>query len=426
MPVHWTIRKWLRALPWMVLACAAACCAMAVYTWRFVPDCYRASAALYAMPKQNTTFAVRMLASDCRALVETEEFAYQIGLEEGVRLEVSAAEDSHLIEIAAAGYNVQAVFETANRAANALQIALETVLQAQNTTMVQLPQLPTQPIGPDRMGRLLWTALISFAFASLLGGCMGEDSRKLRFQDPSAEAFRLGVMTDTHKERLRYQKNIRKNKTRGMFLQHVDRLTSESIRRSVLEMRRVFAAANARAVVMASVTHNEESAAAAALTASELAQQGFSVLLMEMDAKHAALGELLGVKAKADLVDFFEKHAEQNEMICQTEQPSLCLIDWLHSETELAKVAASQAFSDFLKNACEHFDYVLVHAPAVRESSDAALITLSADEVILTIPDGKLTEKEVLEAADQLRRCGKPALGVLFTGVKHWKLEMEE
>lgn len=424
--MRWTIRKWFRALPWMVLACTAVCCAMAIYTWRFEADVYRASASLYAMPEQNTTFAVHMLAADCSALVETEEFAHQISLEEDVSLELHTATDSHLLEIAAVGTDVQAVFETANRAANALQIALETTLQAQNTALVQLPQLPQKPIGPNRVGKLQWTALISFALCSLLGGCLGEDPRKMRFSDSSADAFRLGIMTDTRAERIRHQKKVRKNKANGTLLQHVDRFTCESARRCVLEMRRLFGEVNARAVALVPVRHNEENAAATLLMASEMAQQGYRVLLMDMDARHAMISRLLGVKTQADVADFLTQRAELDEVVIQTAQLRLSFMNWMHPETDLAELTGSDAFTRFLKSACGHFDYVLMHTPAVCESSDAALLALAADEAVLMVPDGTLTERAVLETADELRRCGKPALGVLFTGVKLWQLETEE
>lgn len=418
------VRKWFRALPWIALACAALCCAMAIYTWRFEADVYRSSAVLYAAPKQDTSFGVRMLVADCRAWTETEEFAQSIELSQNVSLKVSAEEQSHLIEITAEGTDAQLVFETANRAANAMQIALENVLQAQNTRVVQLPQLPQNPVGPDRMSRLLWTAVLGFVLASAMGGCLGNDPKKLRIQDRETASFRLAAVADTRRERVRYQKS--KNRRSGTLLQHVNRLTQESARHSALTLCRMLSASNARVLALASVCPDDENAAAVTLVAGEIARQGSRVLLMELDGENAEMGTWLGVKAKADVHDYFQRKAELDEVIVQTEIAGLSFIDWLHPDLEAYSVVRTDAFFTFLTSVRERYDYVLLHAPALSEGAGAAMTALAADEVALLVPNGGAAASRVMGAAEMLHRLDKPALGVLFTGVKRWQLETEE
>ena len=420
------VRKWFRSLPWVLLACAAVCCAMAVYTWRLEPDCYRSSAVLYAAPRQDTTFAVRMLVSDCRSYVSTDEFARGIELSETISLDVTAEEGSHLIQLIAEGPDVQEVFEAANRAANALQIALETVLQAQNTAVIQLPQLPEAPIGPNRMARLFWTWMISFAAASVVGGWLGKDPKKLCFDDPEAENVSLGALAETGRDCARFQKNISKAANGGTLLQHVNRITRESVQKSALQLRCAMDRTNAKVLALVPVSLDDENAAASVLMAQELAQKGFRVLLMEMDASRPLLRTALCEKARADLPDFWQHRAELDEVVVKTAAARLSFIDWLHPDISPAELTATEAFSAFLNSAKDHFDYVLLQTPALNREAGAAMLALAADEAVLVIRSKRHTAEAVWKAADVLRRLDQPALGVLFTGVKRWQLETEE
>jgi len=177
----------------------------------------------------------------------------------------------------------------------------------------------------------------------------------ISFADSQADAFRLGAVGDVGPDVKRFLKKNQKQPTQGTFLEHVDRLVREDIRQLVLLLRSRPIRQKGFSMVLSAMRNTDDDAAVTALLASELSQQGFRVLLMEMDAEEASLRRLLDVRPQADLYDYLNGRAELSDVMTRTRVPNLMFVDMLHPEIPVADFAARQTFAAFLENSALYF-----------------------------------------------------------------------
>lgn len=425
-------RKWLRALPWIFGLCIVAGCAVGLLILRYETPSYQAAYTLCALPNEADAQwqHMQMLERDCDALTHTQVFrdAVLARVQSDGRsyVKVEAARGTHLLRVVATGPDACVVHGLANAAGEALVERIPRMFDVKSAQEVERARLPEAPCNPSMKARIASAVAAVFVLSSLLACLFCSDQRRVRFDMPETEAFCLGAVADVRRTAKRFAKKSGKSGKNSMLLWQTDRLIRENIRRLVLRLRCPLGQTGGRCLVLAGLQDEEESAPSSVLLASEMAQQGFRVLLLEMDDVQPELSRLLGVKAQADLHDYLLCRAEWPETVVKTEIPTLGFVDWLHTDADVADLAATEAFSAFLASARTHFDWVLVHASPVLECADAAMLSLVADGLVLMAQDGRYTMEDIEEAARRQAKLGRPARGVVFTGVRRDRLEMAD
>lgn len=418
------IGRWKGALGWMMLACMLVGCAAAIYVWQYAEDVYSAVYAFYIYPYEETAWTaetVSRLAQDCQALSETDSFRQSVlscTRSDGKSyVKVEAVPGTRMVQVKVWGPDASVVSGLANGVGRELCQRATQLLQIARAEEAQPATKPDDPVAPNRVQLVLKAMGIAFAVASLLGCCFGRNREKVHFDDVEAQAFCLGAVVDTRHDVKRFLRCAGKKHTNGMLLDHVSRLIRENVREIALMLRSQVGQGRGYSVAFAPVIPDRESAAVAVLTASELASQGFRVLLMEMNGQAPQLHRLLDVQSRADWVDYLQGKAALQEAMVRTKLPQLCFMDMMHPECELADFAAKQTFLALLQGAVDHFDFVLLHAANASASNDAAMLSLLTDGLVLTLRDGSAAMEEVESVARSLTRLGKAANGVVFTGV---------
>lgn len=414
-------RRWGRILPWVLIVCILAGCASALYMQRYETPVYRAVYTLYAVAHGDSasTFAnTRMLARDCQLLTRTDTFRRSVlanTVSDGKTfVEVRAAAGTHMLEVVTSGPDAAVVQGLANAVGDALLVRIPRLFQAEGVREIERAALPQETSAPQKYGRIAAVMLVVLAGGFLLTCCLPEPKEKLSFSSPDAEVFSLGGVGDTRRMVKRF---LKYPKPQGTLLQLADPLLREEIRRLVLVLRST-SEKRGRSLVITAMRPDEEEAALCVLLGSEMAQQGFRVLLMEMDAQKPALARLLGVRARADLCDYLNGRAELSEVIQHTPFKALSLIDSLHPASCVADLAATASFAEFIRSAEEHFDFVILHAAPRAVSSDASMLGFVTGATLLAARDGQYTLQEMEAAARDMVRLGKAARGVVFTRVR--------
>lgn len=422
-------RKWLRALPWILGLCIAAGCAVGLFVLRYETPYYQAVYTLCAQPEagRDGWSDMQMLSQDCDALTHTQTFRHavlsDVSSDGRTCVQVKAQRGTHMLQIVATGPDAAAVQALANAVGDALIERIPRMFDVASAQEVERAQLPRSAANPPAKCQIAAAVLAVFLLGSLSACLFGSDRRRVRFDQPSAAPFCLGAVPDVRRAAKRFQQKNAKKSCDGMLLWQMDRLIRESLRRVLLRLRSPKEQEGGQCMVLAAVREEEESAAATVLLASEMAQQGFRVLLLEMDAAYPQLAGLLGVKAKADLHDYLLNHAEWSETIVSTPLSTLVFIDWLHPDVEASALAATDAFAAFLKSARSHFDWVLLHAAPTAACADAAMLSLVSDGMVLMAQDDQYEQKDIEKAARLQAQLGRPAKGVVFTGVRRDRLE---
>lgn len=410
------VRRWTRALPWVLAACLIAGIAMAVYMHIYEEPVYRAAYTMYVLPADEKAQSNAALAKDCKLLTQTQAFRQEVAATPSSGLydvDVRSVTDTHMMEVIVTGPDAASASELANAVGGALLERIGSLFDVQSAREMDRAQTPASPYWGERGRRIGLAALLTFVAGSLLGLCGWNDRTPLRYDAPEAAAFALGAVGNLRGAQREYLKKASASQAQGTFLDFVDRWIREDIRKVVLALRAP--GQPERSIVLTAMGREEGDSAFAVLLSQELSRQGFRVLLMETQANASGVRDLLGVRARADLLDYHDGRAQWTETVVSTGLPTLSFVDWLHPDCSVADVAATEWFETFLHSAEAHFDFVLMHAAPVEDAADAATLGLAAGAVILAARDRAYTLEELEAAAASIARFGKPVKGVIFT-----------
>lgn len=424
-------RKWKNSLPWTLLCCLILTAAMAAYTCCYEQDRYRASYSFFALPAQtygdsSALELTRMLASDCQALAATEGFrsAVQARCETDgrCRVTVRGVEGAHVLEVEAVGYEPEMVWRLANAAGRELLRRVQSELHAAEAAELEPASLPEASFAPVRARKILWMLLGSFAACSLLGCAFGSARQPVRAGRGIDTPLPLyGLVSDYRADLRRFFLKRKKPGQAGTLSQYVNRLVKEDIRALALALRTEDARFSVRSLTVTSLRADEGKDSFIVLLASELAQQGFRVLVAELDGHSPRLGELLGVTARSDLYDYLNGAVSLREIILDTPVQGLSFIGLTHGPDAVVSEAASDQFARFLRGASQNHDFVLLSAPPALPFIDAATLGAVTDAVLLLAEDGRYDAKELALASGEMSRLARRLLGIALVRVPSWR-----
>lgn len=413
------VRRWTRAMPWVLAACLVVGIAMAVYVQAHEAPVYRAVYTLYALPADEDARSGAELAGDCDRLTQTQAFRQEVlsrtPSDGHCYVDVRAVAGTHMMEVVVTGPDAAIASGLANAVGETLLQKVERLFDVQIAREMERAR---PPASPDRSGKtrgIIRSVLLTFLAGSLLGLCVPGERSPLSYGAPQADAFSLGAVGNLRRAQRRYLKKTPVPQEQGTFLDFAGRWIREDIRKVVLSLRA--SQRPAHSLVLAAVGAGEADGAFAVLLSQELSRQGFRVLLMETQARSPGLRDLLDVRARADLLDYRDGRAQWGETVVPTSLPTLSFVDWLHPDHSVADVAATEWFEAFLRSAEAHFDFVLMHAAPVDSAADAATLSLAAGGVVLVARDRAYALEDLEAAAASIARLGKPVKGVVFTQV---------
>ena len=155
------------------------------------------------------------------------------------------------------------------------------------------------------------------------------------------------------------------------------------------------------------------------LTASNLAivvaQAGHSTLLLDGDLRRPRLHEVVDISRTPGLTESLQGDLQDYTM----KRPLLDNLCVLPAGTEVenpAKVLGSSRFRDFLDQAQQHFDHVIVDSSPVLATADGPLLSDLCDTTLCVVRAGTTTEAELDHAIEVLDGVGANIAGVVFNG----------
>lgn len=419
-------RKWKNALPLNCFLCLALTLAMGLYTYGHEPDRYSAAYTFFALPAgadedQNALQAARMLARDCDALLDTEPFRQKVlasvPSDGETYVRAYGMDGTHMIQVQATGVNPGIVSALANTAGAELMNEAQSTLSAGSVREISRALTPDTPSAPNRPLKVAAMLIGSFVVLSLFGMLLGSSRKPIRCRRGRPEPLSVACYGVVQKlDGAIRQVQSKKNPMECTLHHRVNRLVHENICQAVLSLRAAQEHAG-YAVVTAGLTEDADCAPVTMLMAAELADQGFDVLLIEMNAYEPMLRRLLNTDGGSDVLDCLQDEAALRTAIMPTPIPKLCFMDICHAPGFVTKVAASAAFAQFVSDASHSFDYVLLNAPPAGAVCDAAMLGAVADMTLVMVEDGALTADELVQGTNELRRTVRRLGGYILTDV---------
>lgn len=190
----------------------------------------------------------------------------------------------------------------------------------------------------------------------------------------------------------------------------------EAFRTLVVQLERV---GNPKVLMVMSASSGDGKTTTAVNLAVSLAATGRRVVLMDFDMRKPDVGRALKLADALSLADMIDPSASLSDLV--REAPGLPLLQVLATgaarEGDYALVEVlGRRFPEFLAEARESADYVVVDTAPLGAVSDALRLTDQVDEIVVVARAGR-TERGNLEVMRELLdRSGKHPLGMILVG----------
>ncbi|HKI04889.1 MAG TPA: polysaccharide biosynthesis tyrosine autokinase [Thermoanaerobaculia bacterium] len=168
-----------------------------------------------------------------------------------------------------------------------------------------------------------------------------------------------------------------------------------------------------KAVAVTSAVAGEGKTATAANLAVVLAQLGRQVLIVDCDLRKPRLHQVFHISNRAGLVNQLTSSADP-EPIFPTEVPNLWITPSGPIPPNPSELLSSDRMRDWLRAMRGRFDFVVLDTPPALAVTDATIVGLLVDGVVLTLRSGKVTREEARLCRDRLRQSGIKILGAVL------------
>ena len=172
-----------------------------------------------------------------------------------------------------------------------------------------------------------------------------------------------------------------------------------------------------RALIVASAAPGEDQSIALANLAIVMAQGGQRVILVDADLRHPSLHELLGVPNERGLTTLLE---EQDALSAPPLAPvadvdGLQLLPSGPSPLDPAAQLGSKRMEEVIAALQKRADIVLFDAPPVLAATDAVMLGMKTDGVLLVVQAGHTSREHLQQAKEKLEKAHVYIIGVALT-----------
>jgi polysaccharide biosynthesis transport protein len=148
-------------------------------------------------------------------------------------------------------------------------------------------------------------------------------------------------------------------------------------------------------------------------TAIVLAQQGKRILLVDADMRRPSVHKAFGLKGQIGLSNVLTGGARISDAIQATMQANLFVLPAGLVPPHPSELLSSSLMRDLLKKWCEEYDHVIIDSPPVITVTDAVLLSVQTDAVLLVIRSGQTTAAHVRRTRNLLQSVKADVLGVV-------------
>lgn len=327
----------------------------------------------------------------------------------------SSRVNTAVIDILVAGSDAQQVADIANSTSASAATVVDGLGRDGNKTTpapLRLEQIAAasaalEPASPNQRGVLLIAVIIGLALGlgvAVLRQALDtrihspEDLRRLNDAPLLASIQRTRRRTAAHRLALKGHKfgpdgeGFRTLRTNLGYLQSSDR--------------------HCFALVSAGDVRN--SASTAVNLGISFAQAGRRTLLIDTDLRRDAIGDLLGHSHSTGLAEVLGGPAELESVINTTDDELLDVVFAGTPQRNPSDLLSLPRMSSLLRIAETDYDDVILHAPSLSGSSDAAVVARAAGWTILTVAAGRVTADQFNEALSALARVHVTPVGTVL------------
>ncbi len=329
------------------------------------------------------------------------------------------------------------------------QAKLAVAEQHNNLRMIEPAEVPSSPIGPQRLRTILLGFLVSLALAMGLAFFLEyldntvksvEDVHRIAglptlavipaISDSSARAMKLAS-----RKQLAAKTGALEREGTGALLPANNDTVNEPQRAivkpavpgdhvaSVMEAYRMLrtsvllstAGNPPKTILFTSSQPGDGKTTTSVNTAISLAQLGSSVLLIDADLRRPSVHRALRVDKSAGLSNFLSSgRVELDDVVQHSRIPKLDVITCGPIPPNPAELVASDRMRNLLEEAAARYEHVIIDSPPLMHVTDPVILSTMVDGVILVVQSGRSTRDIVRRARQELVNVGAKVFGVVL------------
>lgn len=177
-------------------------------------------------------------------------------------------------------------------------------------------------------------------------------------------------------------------------------------------------AAPPRIILVTSALSQEGKTTTSVNTAVVLAQKGARVLLIDADMRRPSIHKLLNVPNRIGLSNLLANMADPNEVVLPYPgQPNMFVVPSGPLPPQPAELVASPRFAQLLALWRKEFDHIIIDTPPCLSVTDAVVMSVDAESVIVVIRAAKTTKQNLRRTRDLLASVNAPVRGIVVNAV---------
>jgi len=148
-----------------------------------------------------------------------------------------------------------------------------------------------------------------------------------------------------------------------------------------------------------------------------LAQQGHRVLLIDSDLRRPSLHRALDLLREPGLTNLLIGDAEPRETVRPNVLPNLDFLPSGVFPPNPSELLNSKAMARVIEEFEGRYDFVVIDSPPLRAVTDAAILSVHTDGVVIVFRSGETEQRAAQRSVDQLRRLGVRIFGAVLNEV---------
>lgn len=286
--------------------------------------------------------------------------------------------------------------------------------RTQGDPTLTLAQPATEPLGPVGAGPPLVLALALLAGLTLGSGAavlMELLERRIRTEDELLGLYPLPILGRVP---LLSRRQLQAPANGSIW--YMPPSIREGFRALIAQLTGAGRQEGGRAIMLTSSSTGDGKTTSAVNLAVALAAAGKRVVLLDFDIRKPDVGRELRMEVSSTLLELLDRPLA--DLLRQAPGiPSLAVLPTGTAQGDLAVVdAMNRRLPDFVTEARELADFVVIDTAPLGEISDALRITHMVDDIVVVARPGHSNRTNLLLMRDNLERIGRSATGYLVIG----------
>lgn len=342
-------------------------------------------------------------------------------------------EESLITSITVQDYSPQGAVDIANAYAQAFYEIVNSVMQVDNVSMLDIAKLPPdpQPVFPKPFVNISISIFLTLVICIILILLYESIDKRIKSEEDLLRELELPVLGSiSHLGKIgnwrgsKMERNRRLNDSkRGQMKQLVcidepNSIEAEAFRRLRTNIRYSGVSKELKSLIITSAYSGEGKSTTIANLAIVMIQAGKKVLLIDADLRKPTIHHFFRIRNNIGLTNILIKQLEVQEVIQEVEGIGLHVISTGPLPPNPAELLGSHEMIELLEYGTHQYDLVLIDVPPILSLSDGQVIARHIEGALLVVRSNKVPKDNVKKAKQLLEHVGANIIGTIINDVK--------